>query len=75
MSHQYEILHDYHYTFTVIDVNECLNSTCDQTCVDTFGSFECVCSDGYSLLGNGRSCNGIKLCHINRCMITCLCYY
>ena len=43
-----------------IDVDECstLNGGCNQTCSNTFGSFECSCSAGYTLAGNVIDCDG-----------------
>ncbi|KAI3389266.1 hypothetical protein SNEBB_011152 [Seison nebaliae] len=47
-----------------IDVDECLekNHNCDQECVNTYGSFTCLCHDGYQLNKNGRSCDDIDEC-------------
>ena len=44
---------------TVSDVDECSESTsCDQNafCINTDGSFNCMCMKGYS--GNGTHCLG-----------------
>lgn len=42
------------------DIDECFNSPniCGDraSCVDTIGSFQCVCNDGYS--DNGTGCEG-----------------
>ncbi|XP_067002647.2 epidermal growth factor-like protein 7 [Anabrus simplex] len=38
------------------DIDECLEKPCDQTCINTMGSFHCVCRQGFSLLDDGRSC-------------------
>ena len=48
-------------TFTSsTDDDECKNGSHDchvnGTCLNTAGSFECVCNDGY--FGNGRNCSG-----------------
>ena len=42
------------------DIDECLtnNSGCDQTCVNTPGSFDCKCKEGYVLGDNGKTCAG-----------------
>ena len=40
------------------DINECLISPCDQFCTNTRGSFECSCTSGYGLQGDGRTCRG-----------------
>ena len=44
-----------------LEVNECLdnNGGCNQTCINTAGSFQCNCSTGYVLAPDGRGCNGI----------------
>ena len=31
---------------------------CDQTCINTPGSYQCGCTIGYALAANGRSCIG-----------------
>lgn len=38
------------------DINECDHNVCLQECVNTRGSYECVCYSGYSL--NGTDCVG-----------------
>lgn len=43
------------------DINECNGeNNCDDnaSCIDTVGSYDCVCKDGYS--GNGTHCDGIE---------------
>ena len=48
--------------FVIADINECLQGIDDcaknnaATCINTFGSFQCVCKSGYS--GDGRTCVG-----------------
>ncbi|KAL9894888.1 dorsal-ventral patterning protein tolloid-like [Glossina fuscipes fuscipes] len=41
-----------------IDNDECSirNGGCEQMCKNTFGSFECLCREGFILHGNGRNC-------------------
>ena len=43
-----------------IDVDECEinNGGCNQTCSNTYGTFECSCDNGYSLAADGLDCNG-----------------
>ena len=46
-----------------IDINECSisNGGCEDTCVNTDGSFECSCStEGYQLSGDGLTCQGTQ---------------
>lgn len=42
------------------DIDECDSSAnpCSQVCVNTIGSFNCSCQDGYMLLDDGFSCEG-----------------
>ena len=51
----------YRMLHTILDVNECLNSTLNDchehaSCNNTIGSFECFCNKGFN--GNGTSCIG-----------------
>ncbi|XP_068191480.1 epidermal growth factor-like protein 7 [Antennarius striatus] len=42
------------------DVDECVEGwRCAQECVNTAGSFRCACGDGFSLAGDGRSCQSL----------------
>jgi hypothetical protein len=42
-----------------VDIDECtLSQPCEQECVNNIGSFECNCSVGFFLEGNGRNCSG-----------------
>ena len=42
------------------DIDECNtnNGGCAQNCHNTAGSYHCSCNTGYTLNGNGHSCNG-----------------
>ena len=42
------------------DINECEdnNGSCSHICVNTEGSFECFCRDGYVLDSDGKNCSG-----------------
>ena len=48
--------------YYVPDIDECLspNHGCEQTCMNTAGTYICNCSIGYRLNANGRDCNGTK---------------
>ena len=37
------------------------NGGCSQRCVNDDGSFHCECTSGFSLLGNGFSCESKKI--------------
>ena len=47
------------------DTDECIDGThnCSQICINTIGSFTCVCDDGYELDSDEVTCNGMyKMC-------------
>lgn len=46
--------------YVCIDINECDsdNGGCNQTCVNTIGSYYCECGDGFSLHNDSHGCNG-----------------
>lgn len=46
------------------DVDECLEGTndCEQTCINTPGTFICSCSDGYT--GTGKYCLGMLIIRV-----------
>uniref|UniRef100_UPI00358FCDDA latent-transforming growth factor beta-binding protein 2-like n=1 Tax=Myxine glutinosa TaxID=7769 RepID=UPI00358FCDDA len=49
------------------DMNECdYTNTCDQVCLNTFGSYHCGCTAGYQLMGD-------KCIDINECNTTTSC--
>ncbi len=44
-----------------VDINECVvadNGGCNQSCVNTPGSYHCLCSEGYALENDNHSCTG-----------------
>ena len=44
------------------DQDECIAfNPCDQLCLNTFGSFECSCMDGYELQDDMTSCEGMLI--------------
>jgi len=50
----------------IVDIDECRFSPCEHGCINTPGSFECVCNDGHELNSNGRTCTGM-------CVSNCCC--
>ncbi len=45
----------------IADIDECQLNTalCDSDCVNTVGSYNCGCTDGYELAVDGASCQGL----------------
>uniref|UniRef100_A0A8B9JKP0 Signal peptide, CUB domain, EGF-like 3 n=1 Tax=Astyanax mexicanus TaxID=7994 RepID=A0A8B9JKP0_ASTMX len=67
--HFYTSLH-----FFIVYIDECsFDRTCDHTCVNSPGSFECYCNKGYVLYGVAH-CGDIDECSINRggCKFGCV---
>ncbi|KAL4624973.1 signal peptide, CUB and EGF-like domain-containing protein 1 [Arapaima gigas] len=53
------------YCIALTDIDECsFERTCDHTCINYPGSFECVCQKGYTLYGLTH-CGDIDECSIN----------
>ena len=51
------------------DINECLMNPCENgECVNTDGSYRCVCRPGYTLDITGKKCIG-KLGNVLKCII------
>lgn len=48
------------YVDLIAEINECQdgNSSCEQACMNTIGSYECACYDGYRLNQDGLTCTG-----------------
>lgn len=47
--------------FLILDINECEQpGLCDPhgECLNTDGSFHCVCEQGFSISADGRTCEG-----------------
>ena len=46
--------------YCISDLNECKdeNGGCEHTCVNTNGSYECTCKDGYQLTKDKKKCQG-----------------
>ena len=55
--------------FFLSDIDECALDTdgCDQGCINTHGSFQCNCSEGYLLNEDGFTCDG-NLSDYCKCM-------
>ena len=56
------LLPSYYFFYLCIDINEC-NPTkelhrCSQTCINTEGSYNCSCTEGYELKKDGYECEG-----------------
>ena len=51
------------YFILISDIDECLsyNGGCTQLCMNTPGSRECSCSEGYILQLDGITCQGIAI--------------
>ena len=45
---------------SIVDINECNsnNGGCEDSCVNTDGSYYCTCDTGYSLDSDKHDCNG-----------------
>ena len=54
-----------HWLYIYIDVDECsdANGGCEHSCVNTVGSFSCICDNGYDLV-NDTDCVGECTCNI-----------
>ncbi|XP_015766999.1 PREDICTED: fibrillin-2-like [Acropora digitifera] len=65
-------------SMNIADENECQLPKsfhhCQQTCVNTPGSYYCMCEDGFRLSANGRSCRDVDECLLGgvRCEQRCV---
>ena len=54
----------YVYVLLSTDINECVDTStinCSQRCINTPGSYECDCYDGYqAITANATQCEGIN---------------
>ena len=59
-AHTRVLLYIHWMAFIFSDVNECDNTYhgCHHDCVNTNGSYVCICYDGFILTEDGRSCEG-----------------
>ncbi|XP_013399408.1 sushi, von Willebrand factor type A, EGF and pentraxin domain-containing protein 1 [Lingula anatina] len=55
------------------DFNECQvnNGGCQQTCLNTEGSFRCTCRQGYNLTADGKTCKQTWTCATYGCQHYC----
>ena len=64
---------------SVSDVNECRdeNGGCNQTCINTFGSYMCACNNGYVLARNKHNCKGMDfiLCKVLTTVLNVKCVW
>ena len=46
--------------FLLTDVDECIseNGGCSHDCVNTHGSFECICPKGFKVQDDEKTCEG-----------------
>ena len=53
--------------YFVLDTNECLdnNGGCNHICINTKGSYQCLCHKGYFLTEDNRTCEGSPIININ----------
>ena len=49
------------------DIDECLGRTagCSHSCVNTLGSYECVCPSGFKVADDRTSCVDVDECTVN----------
>ena len=59
-----------YYVLSSLDINECNtnNGGCGQDCINTVGSYQCQCREGFQFTSNGRSCTGNFKIYIVMCI-------
>jgi len=40
------------------DLDDCVDNSCEQTCTDLFGRYQCSCNSGYTLNDDNLTCSG-----------------
>ena len=60
--------------FIPADIDECLelNGNCAHNCVNLIGSHECSCREGFTLAGDGMSCDDVDECLASPCGHSCV---
>lgn len=64
----------YSLTFLSSDIDECKLGKCEKGCLNTVGSYQCLCPAGYQLAADGHHCEGkilqyLELSYINEDLI------
>ena len=59
--HNYVLTTDSVFDVMGLDINECeeVSSGCDGTCINTIGSYDCLCSGGRVWSANNHTCEGM----------------
>ncbi|XP_039274668.2 uncharacterized protein LOC120348574 [Styela clava] len=53
-----------------IDENECAKDVCEHGCLNTYGSYKCICDEGFLIQSDG-SCKEIPPCDLKQCEYKC----
>lgn len=57
--------------FIISLTDPCLTLHCNHICINTRAGPTCVCSDGFELNHDGKSCTGNALIYVNSVTIMC----
>ena len=60
-----------------LDINECSDNIdgCEHACINTLGSYHCVCDQGFTLGSDSHTCLGLFSLFTNMNMIVSMYYY
>ena len=62
--------------YYIIDINECEGiNDCQQECVNTEGTYNCNCMDGFSLADDARNCTGKSNSILVQIPYLCMTFY